>query len=222
MGIRGLGHLCSCRSSEEGNAVGKTALPSRGEEHTAAQVDSPGGTAPSQVSAVRGWGSLPGGGRMEDGALLPPGGRAGGTAEEPGQRAREGASPTARPAGPPALPAVTGRGAGAGVGEGRTRCRLARAPLVLCPRPACHAATFLFSAGRGCHTATVHVFIENSTFWLFTPEEEKLRDRSGPLTSAGLPKSSKNWMYRTARTATLQAPHRSQLLNCTPVGRASV
>lgn len=159
---------------------------------------------------------------MEDGALLPPGGRAGGTAEEPGQGAREGASPPALPAGPPSLPAVTGRGAGAGVGEGRTRCRLARAPLVLCPRPACHAATFLFSAVRGCHTATVHVFTENSTFWLFTPEEEKLRDRSGPLTSAGLPKSSKNWMYRTARTATLKAPHRSQLLNCTPVGRASV
>lgn len=53
------------RIIRRGGLVGKTALPSRGEEHTAAQVDSPGGAAPSQVSAVRGWGGSAG--RREDG-----------------------------------------------------------------------------------------------------------------------------------------------------------
>lgn len=121
MGIGGLGHLCSCgRTNQQGGFDGKTALSGRGEKHSAAPPPRfTGGCSLWALPPPLGLRRLcrvPG--RWEDGALLPPGGRA---REAPrrcrGREAGEGASPPAFPAESPAPQTVTGRGAGMGEGK---------------------------------------------------------------------------------------------------------
>lgn len=186
------------------------ASPGRGEEHT----------TPTGHKRILGAGPAAAGHlRRGAGKAAPPAAAAGRSAAAtrwpgPGRHLRGtgterpgavGASPSRR-AGPPAPQAGTGEGEDEDSGG--------------CPCASRQAATLPFSAVLCCpadHGS--HVHREFYIFGCLQGEGGKLRESSGLLTPARLPKSSKNWKYRAAA---LRASHRSRVRNCTSGRAASV